>query len=98
MTTADSLIHLKATVNAPGAPNPTLSACKIRRDHFNSLWQTVKAACDICSDCIIAAGESAADTKFILKSKYYPTYSTYEIFAAQLMEQVQKGSSQLPQL
>jgi len=29
--------------------------------------------------------------------KYYQTYSTYEIFAAQLMEQIQKGSSQIPQ-
>jgi len=76
---------------------PTLSACKIRRDHFNSLWQTVKAEYDICSDCIVAAGESTADTKSILKSKYYQTYSTYELFAAQLMEQVQKGSSQIPQ-
>jgi len=70
---------------------------KIRRDHLNSLWQTVKAAYDICSDCIIAAGESAADTKSVLRSKYYQTYSTYEIFAAQLMEQIQKGSSQIPQ-
>jgi len=60
------------------------------------LWQTVKAAYDICSDCIIAAGESATDTKSILKSKYYHTYSTYDIFAAQLMEQIQKGSSQIP--
>jgi len=59
---------------------PTLSACKIRRDHFNSLWQTVKAAYDICFDCIIAAGESAADTKSILTSKYNQTYSTYKIF------------------
>jgi len=84
-------------VNAPGAPTPTLSACKIRRDHLNSLWKTVKAAFDICSGCIIAAGESAADTKSVLKSKYYQTYSTYEIFAAQLMEQNQKGSSQIPQ-
>jgi len=93
MATVDCLIHFEATVNAPGAPTPTLSASKIRRDHLNSLWQTVKAAYDICCDCIIAAGESAA----ILKSKYYKTYSTYEIFAAQLMEQIQKGSSQIPQ-
>jgi len=65
--TADCLIHFEATVNAPDAPTPTLSACKIRRDHSNSLWQTVKAAYDICSECIVAAGESAADTKSILK-------------------------------
>jgi len=78
MATADCLIHFEATVNAPGAPTPSLSACKIRCDHLNSLWQTVKAAYDICSDCI-AAGVSAADTKSILKSKYYQTYSTYEI-------------------
>jgi len=45
----------------------------------------------------VAAGENAADTKSILKSKYYPTYSTYEMFAAQLMEQIQQGSSQIPQ-
>jgi len=63
--------HFEATVNAPGASTPMLSACKVRRDHFNSLWQTVKTAYDICSDCIIAAGESAADIKCILKSKYY---------------------------
>jgi len=63
--TADWLIQFEATLNAPGA-TPTLSACKIRRDHFNSLWQTVKAAYDICSDSIIAAGESVADTKPIL--------------------------------
>jgi len=44
MATADCLIHFEATVNAPGAPTPTLYACKIRRDHFNSLWQMVKAA------------------------------------------------------
>jgi len=94
MATADCLIHFEATVNAPGAPTPTLSACKIWRDHFNSLWQSVKAAYDICSDCIVAAGESAAD---ILRSKYYQTYSTYEIFAAQLMEQIQKWSSHIPQ-
>jgi len=30
--------------------------------------------------------QSATDTKSILKSKYYQTYSIYEIFAAQLME------------
>jgi len=77
MATAACLIHFEATVNAPGAPTQTLSACKIRRDHFNSLWQTVKAAYDICSDCIVGAGESAADKKSILKSKYYQTYSTY---------------------
>jgi len=68
MATPDCLIHFEATVNAPGAPTPTLSACEIRRDHFNSLFQTVKEAYDVCSDCIIAAGESAADTKSILKS------------------------------
>jgi len=77
MSTADCLIYFEATVNAPGALTPTLFACKIRRDHFNSLWQTAKAAYDVCSDCIIDAGESAADTKSILKSKYYQTYSTY---------------------
>jgi len=33
MATADCLIHFEAT------PTPTLSACKIRRDHFSSLWQ-----------------------------------------------------------
>jgi len=97
MATADCLIHFEATVNAPGAPTPTLSACKIWRDHFNSLWQTVKAAYDICSDCIVAAGESVEDTNSLLNSKYYQTYSTYEIFAAQLMEQIQKWSSQIPQ-
>jgi len=97
MATADYLIHIEATVNAPGAPTATLSACKIRRDHFNSLWKTIKAAYRICSDCIIAAGERAADTKSILKSKYYQTYSTYEIFAAQLMEQILKGSTQISQ-
>jgi len=97
MATVDCLIHFEATVNASGAPTPTLSACKIRRDHLNSLWQTVKAAYDICFDCILAAGESAADTKSILKYKYYQTYSTYELFAVQLMEQIQKGSSQIHQ-
>jgi len=50
MATADCLIHFEATVNAPGAPTPTLSAYKIRRDHLNSLWQTIKAEYDICSD------------------------------------------------
>jgi len=44
MATADCLINFEATVHAPGAPTPTLSACKIRRDHFNLLWQTVKKA------------------------------------------------------
>jgi len=66
MATAGYLIHFEATVNAPGAPTPTLSACKVRRDQFNSLWQTVKAAYNRCSDSIVAAGESAADTKSIL--------------------------------
>jgi len=94
MATADSLIQLEATVNTPGAPTPTLYACKIRRDHFNSLWQTVKAAYDICSDCVVAEGESTAST---LKSKNYKTYSTYEMFAAQIMEQIQQGFSQIRQ-
>jgi len=76
MATADCVIHFEATMNAPGAPTPTLSAWKIRRDHFNFLWQTLKAAYDICFDCNVAAGESAADTKSILKSIYYQTYTT----------------------
>jgi len=66
MATADCLIQFEATVDAPGAPTPTLSAGKVRRDHISYLWQAVKAAYGICSDCVVAAGESAAETKSIL--------------------------------
>jgi len=86
MATADYLIPFEATVNAPVAPTLTLSACKIRCDHFNFSWQTA-----------VAAGENAAGTKSILQSKYYPTYSIYEMFSAQLVEQIQQGSSEIPQ-
>ncbi|KAH8366870.1 hypothetical protein KR084_011913, partial [Drosophila pseudotakahashii] len=99
IATADTLSHFEATLNVPGASTPTLSACKIRREHVSSLWQKVKEAYDTCSECIVAAGESAADAKSILKAKYNETYSIYERFAAQILEQIQQGfpkSSQPP--
>jgi len=42
----------------------------------------------MCSDCVVSADERAAETNSILKFKYYHTYSTYQIFAAQLMGQI----------
>jgi len=44
MATADCLIQFEATVDAAVAHTATLSTYKIRRNHINSLWQTVKAA------------------------------------------------------
>ncbi|KAH8360779.1 hypothetical protein KR084_003911, partial [Drosophila pseudotakahashii] len=99
IVTADTLSHFEAIINVPGASTPTLSACKIRREHLSSLWQKAKKAYDTCSECIVAAGESAADTKSMLKAKYNETYDVYEKFAAQLLEQIeiQQGSSQTSQ-
>ncbi|XP_070068126.1 uncharacterized protein [Drosophila takahashii] len=97
IVTADSLSHFEATLNFPGAPTPTLSASKIRREHVSSLWQKVNDAYDTCSECIVAAGDSAADTKSILKAKYNETYSIYERFAAQILEQIQQGSTKSSQ-
>ncbi|KMQ82157.1 gag-pol polyprotein precursor, partial [Lasius niger] len=65
-----------------------------RRDQVRSLWDKVEKEFDLCSECLVSAGEAAASNMPILRAKYSYCYSVYEWCVAQLVDKIEQGTSQ----
>ncbi|XP_052858246.1 uncharacterized protein LOC128266018 [Drosophila gunungcola] len=90
---SDRLSDLESRNNTPGNETPSVSMLQIRREQVRVLWDKVEKEFDVCSECITAAGEDAASTLPILKSKYNYCYTVYERYAAQLTDIIQQGTA-----
>ncbi|KAH8357356.1 hypothetical protein KR084_010248, partial [Drosophila pseudotakahashii] len=93
---SDRLSELESRINIPSAVPPTLSVLNIRRDEIREVWVRIKKEYDACTACLVAAGESTADSLPVLKAKYGYCYSAYERCGAQIADQIAQ-TPQIPQ-
>ncbi|KAH8355489.1 hypothetical protein KR084_000674, partial [Drosophila pseudotakahashii] len=75
---SDRLSELESRINIPSAVPPTLSILNVCRDEIREVWVRIKKEYDACTVCLVAAGESAADSLPVLKAKYGYCYSAFE--------------------
>ncbi|XP_043062858.1 uncharacterized protein LOC122319538 [Drosophila yakuba] len=90
----DRLSEFEAQINTPESAVPTDTMLSVRRDQVRILWDKIEKEFDICSECLVSAGEAAAGIMPILRAKYSYCYSVYERCVAQLDDKIEQGTSQ----
>ncbi|XP_043062988.1 uncharacterized protein LOC122319589 [Drosophila yakuba] len=65
---SDRLSEFKAQINTPESAAPIVTMLSVRRDQVRTLWDKVEKKFEICSECLVSAGEAAAGNSSLIKS------------------------------